>query len=580
MPGMSTCSDCGYPTKYDVPIPNTPFSSLDSRFCPDKTQREAIRGVISDIDRDVASAEAHIARVRNTLTKLESSQSSLLKCRQKFDSFLAPIRRLPSDVIAEIFVACIRASVDVEKPKRLSLEVPPTSRVPWHWQLAQVCSHWRSIALSLPRLWSCISVESNSIAITDGPHWERVHRLVEMQLSRTRRAPLSITFIVKITDASVMRLLDLLAVHSEQWAHLHIMAPTAAVVRLGAVRDHLPVLRTVRVHLDDSVTDESLSSDEIELQSNTITHMLAVAPLLRQLSLTTWRPRLLSNFVAPWSQLTTYAATFGVAKHLDILRQATRLEDVILALSPEVDEDYIRGSDEDILALPDVRQLCLNTAETSDRNVGTVLSALHLPDLVYLSIDAGDGPRPVIDVDQFSITPVLISLLERSKCSLFELSVLNHILTEEEFVQLLRLMPEVEVVAVALDKISDTFHRQLTHRREETLPVAPRLISIKILSSSYDVNVCLDMVESRWWGPMGPESPLDVGQHFPVERLRNFSLDDPSATEPRRPSEAVLPRLKKLRGEQGLDLSISIHPNNPMAYYLSGEDVFGPNGIF
>ncbi|KAJ7865670.1 hypothetical protein B0H13DRAFT_2203269, partial [Mycena leptocephala] len=79
------------------------------------------------------------------LTKKRDHERAIAAALQ---SILAPIRTLPVELLAEIFSLTIR-----EVPDKL----PPWPRKPSHvkdaFRVAHVCSDWRWIATSTPRLW-------------------------------------------------------------------------------------------------------------------------------------------------------------------------------------------------------------------------------------------------------------------------------------------------------------------------------------------------------------------------------------------------------------------------------------------
>ncbi|KDQ27363.1 hypothetical protein PLEOSDRAFT_1026266, partial [Pleurotus ostreatus PC15] len=64
-------------------------------------------------------------------------------------TILAPIRRIPPEILAEIFVATID---DTTLCDPLDYDEMP-------WLLGRVCHSWRMVTESTPKLWSRIRVE-------------------------------------------------------------------------------------------------------------------------------------------------------------------------------------------------------------------------------------------------------------------------------------------------------------------------------------------------------------------------------------------------------------------------------------
>ncbi|KAJ7157392.1 hypothetical protein C8R46DRAFT_860111, partial [Mycena filopes] len=85
-------------------------------------------------------------------------------------AILSPVRRVPPELLCEIFSLTVQN--DGDAPKQ-----PP-------WYLGQVCGLWRHSALSLPSLWSSITIPSVSFGDSG-----RVS-LLEAQLLRSADAPL------------------------------------------------------------------------------------------------------------------------------------------------------------------------------------------------------------------------------------------------------------------------------------------------------------------------------------------------------------------------------------------------------
>ncbi|KJA19858.1 hypothetical protein HYPSUDRAFT_143290, partial [Hypholoma sublateritium FD-334 SS-4] len=93
-----------------------------------------------EIRQKIMRVDAHINALqqqRRTLIGEATTQQSVL---QLCDKLKAPIRRIPRDIVKEIAISCL--------PPR------PTPS-PQHFPLvfSHVCSLWRTVALSTPRMW-------------------------------------------------------------------------------------------------------------------------------------------------------------------------------------------------------------------------------------------------------------------------------------------------------------------------------------------------------------------------------------------------------------------------------------------
>ncbi|KAF8887678.1 hypothetical protein CPB85DRAFT_1163909, partial [Mucidula mucida] len=112
----------------------------DFRLVVDKSPE-----ILQDLDEKIAQA-------RETL-------DYLLQARKQAESHLAdancllhPIRRLPNEIISEIFFHCVpnwHTRLSFSSEFTLDPRTAP-------WTLTTVTRRWRDIALSLPQLWTYI----------------------------------------------------------------------------------------------------------------------------------------------------------------------------------------------------------------------------------------------------------------------------------------------------------------------------------------------------------------------------------------------------------------------------------------
>ncbi|KAJ7722239.1 hypothetical protein B0H14DRAFT_3170192 [Mycena olivaceomarginata] len=183
--------------------------------------------------------------------------------------------------------------------------------------LGQVCSLWRAVALSLPSIWTSITVFS-----TTTPH---EFSLLTTQLVRTAQEPLDvhIRFTSRLrtwerySDEFHLFLVTLVS-HSRRWRTLHLQfdihqRPYVAFNALGP--GTLPILQ------------------ELVFSGPGLNHIneynfFKDAPALRRVVLGTRGMSLVGNIALPWTQLTTYKATYlDAASHFRYLAVAINLVD-------------------------------------------------------------------------------------------------------------------------------------------------------------------------------------------------------------------------------------------------------------
>ncbi|KAJ6458879.1 hypothetical protein C8R47DRAFT_1081544 [Mycena vitilis] len=86
-----------------------------------------------------------IAELQKAIDKLAQERDGLGAFVKAHKALVSPVRRLPLDIIQEIFLACL----PTHRNCAMSSKEPPVL-------LGRICSSWRAISLSTPRLWAKI----------------------------------------------------------------------------------------------------------------------------------------------------------------------------------------------------------------------------------------------------------------------------------------------------------------------------------------------------------------------------------------------------------------------------------------
>ncbi|KAJ7739674.1 hypothetical protein DFH07DRAFT_708341, partial [Mycena maculata] len=109
----------------------SPFQSLIAhQILPTPSETAAIHDFLRATDAEIERRESDIARLLCEVEELRRSS-------HRHKAIIHPIRRLPSEILGEIFQQL--NDVEAEKPAPLIF--------------GEVCRQWRAIALSLPSLW-------------------------------------------------------------------------------------------------------------------------------------------------------------------------------------------------------------------------------------------------------------------------------------------------------------------------------------------------------------------------------------------------------------------------------------------
>lgn len=181
---------------------------------------------------EIARAQQHLDIIQNAgVLKVQQILDSLKESRQKVDMFvqdhkriLSPLRHanLPSEVLAEIF--CFIAD---------GLRLNAVYNENGMWVIAQVCRYWRHLSLSLPSLWSRISIARDSVPSG-----------VELLLSRSEGAMLDVRIddlTSQLDDDGPFRAIFAVS-HRWRVVHIHTLTREPPLLK---IKGHVPLLEFV-----------------------------------------------------------------------------------------------------------------------------------------------------------------------------------------------------------------------------------------------------------------------------------------------------------------------------------------------
>ncbi|RXW17634.1 hypothetical protein EST38_g8222 [Candolleomyces aberdarensis] len=127
----------------DAPSPFSPH--FGTNYVPVDDEVSAICQIIN-------SHRISIDDIEKRMQELQERRQLHTKAIEQHSTLLSPIKRVQTDILVSIFLACL--------PQRPSPHSTITSRLHPALVISHVCRCWRSIALSLPVLWSTIHIVS------------------------------------------------------------------------------------------------------------------------------------------------------------------------------------------------------------------------------------------------------------------------------------------------------------------------------------------------------------------------------------------------------------------------------------
>lgn len=342
------CSNCGFvqsesgdlPDSHPSSLPALPHHLLTTNDTPSDAEAAEIRDALDVMHTRVSKLDASIATIEDILSKLRTMRKHTLDHIHRSNITVSVVRRLPADVLGEIFSYTVS-----DAPRRRTIDGSP-------WILGRVCSRWRAISISLPKLWSNIN---SSVPLP----------ILTAHLERSSACGLTIRAIYSDTEtfAPIINC-------SSRWETVDLQMGVNMLPILERVHGNVPMLRQLKY--GDSTGVGSCRAFEI-------------APKLTCVS-TTGKPSLR----LPWAQITRLRQRVPNIGDVQQLRAARNL--VELSLTNTVSMTLLlanlrRGSQDTCISeLP-----CLRVLFIED---GKFLDFLSLPALedIHILLHAGSLP--------------------------------------------------------------------------------------------------------------------------------------------------------------------------------------------
>ncbi|KAJ7691951.1 hypothetical protein B0H17DRAFT_851561, partial [Mycena rosella] len=123
---------------------------LTSNEVPLELDLPAVKSVVSQADARLVCLDTEISRLRDRLKQAEDERAAVWSARVRSSAILSTLRRMPPEVLGEIFSWTLPSVGEALDPKF------GVGRSPW--VLTHISSHWRAVAISTPSLWSLVAI--------------------------------------------------------------------------------------------------------------------------------------------------------------------------------------------------------------------------------------------------------------------------------------------------------------------------------------------------------------------------------------------------------------------------------------
>ncbi|KAF7345454.1 ABC protein [Mycena venus] len=475
----SRCSECGTlsssgPHAEDafMAAPGTRHHALfTTNEPPEPSEIPFIQSVISKADARIACLDDEISRIQEKLKKLEEERASLSSYRMRNRSILSPLRRMPPEVLGEIFWWTLPSLAS-----QLDRRGFDTTNSPW--VLTQISSSWRAISIATSSLWSRVIIDYSE---TRDPSSAYPLPLAEAQIHRAQ--VLKIHFYGSETADSrpQIQMFQLLSQHCSRWEELSLGLTSVLIPLLISLRGQFASLQRLWLEWSDLANQAAVqpidcfesASSLVEFGAFNEYHVVPIALPIHQLTC--------FQMYLPWKE-------YG-----RILRHTFNLVEARLVIASH-DSDPWPDTDETIHLLQ-LRHLYVSDSK--------ILDYLKTPALVGLALDVGENE----EADH--ILQHLDPFAARSACLLRRLS-LSGFPDARTATQMLQKLPFITELTITIEDSSARFGINLlmsdltVSQFPERTVVAPQLRCMFFgceSESFFNYGQYLRMLESRWRAP-------------------------------------------------------------------------------
>ncbi|KAF8150129.1 hypothetical protein B0H34DRAFT_757444 [Crassisporium funariophilum] len=416
-------------------IEPSPFvAQCGTNYVPTDDEITQIETLIQKPTLQLEQLETRMEAMRSMLKQLELEHEVLLCAIQRYRALLSPMRRIPVDILQEIFIYCVPSE---HNASMCAVEAPVL--------LTQICSSWRQIALRTPRLWATIHITippkiESSNSYPDAEYLLMANHLSELRLAavhkwlrRTGASPLFISLVDWETspthrhDSKLSnRFIDCVVAYSAKWKEISIAASISTTNRITHLSaSEVPLLESLKIkcgRMRGTVTTNS--KNHVWMNSG-----LLRAPHLTEVAFTHLNEDI-TQFPINWSQITRLWLDGNPTERNGwiTISKVTRLMKACHSLTScrfEVDQREIVGDDAEpgIISLPFLDTLSLYVAV----DISGMLGQLNLPVLRKIEYHTSHHRNPsllsllsrttsnvqclVIDVRSFTPNDLLKCLL-------------------------------------------------------------------------------------------------------------------------------------------------------------------------
>ncbi|KAJ7498222.1 hypothetical protein B0H11DRAFT_834860 [Mycena galericulata] len=476
-----------------VPQSGSPHHRLlNSNEPPEAPVVPFIHSVLLRIGTHLACLDDEISSLRAQLELLEKGRASLSDYHMQNKGIVSPLRRMPPEVLGEIFSWTLLSVEEAWSCDRFKKSP---------WVLTHICSRWRSISLATPSLWSQVIINY---------HQGFVPPLAAIETQIERAHTLTIHFFPTSNQdpGPQLEMFELLAKHSLRWEVLCLGITRAMLPALTVLRHRVPLLRRLWIQSSDEGNDEAFL-DSVDC--------FFTAPSLVDVGV--FDPYFSVSIPMPVHQLTRYELEGSLDMHLHLLGLAENL------IEARIDVDISRDTLSQSVVHLSLRRLYVSNTALLDYITAPALEELGM----WVTKKSSPHLAPFIDRSSCPLRRLCLRGSPRSREA-------TEILSKGSSITELVIISVHDYAEDAADALMSTL--TVSDLTQNTV-LAPQLQCIFVgceHETAMHYMKYVEMLESRW---KSPGYALTAGALIIEDGLR--------------PDSTTLSRLNSLR-QSGLDL--------------------------
>ncbi|KAJ7744639.1 hypothetical protein B0H16DRAFT_1889595 [Mycena metata] len=516
-----------------IPIPSQVSELrgiIRSHSLPSLTLLSRSQNVVDNAPLELARYAIEIQTLEETLGKLKSERALLESYADECRSLFSPARRLPTELLVEIFDLCSPDFNSVDNTTTVEQEETRLAKI-YLLRLSQVSFRWHDIVMNSPKLWSTITFDTtlwHKSTISSAT----LLAMLASSLKRGADFPLALEAAIDHdhSDSNHESVLPLLAQHSRRWKTVYLWVYPPRLRFLAQARGNLPILESL-----------TLVSASANLQPTGAVDMFGVAPRLKTAEVHGWWGPL------PWGQLLRLTIANGQVTNVNGRRRM-----LSLAMLPLLSNE-IRCT---LLVLPAGINLPLGLQRatsnipsleigfSSEENrldgityltrtgkiLGEIFAALSLPSLSHLRVfrSLRDGLPPAWNAPRF------LDFASRSMlCNTLRSFEVYSVVTDVELLESLVVLPLLEELKVGdcayMDHehitITDNLLHQLSWRSDQANLVPHLRVLSLVTLGAFTEESFLEFASSRIVPGRSDAGPFTANISEAASTSRKFSVD-------------------------------------------------------